>query len=149
MIKRDNYPNAYKEVYVILNNMEPTAVATIPESFIKMIKQNMNYNYSFNYNINKNLDEQNVLRETRVILAYIFLHYWSNVEQKKRIEQKFKQDILKEENQKREKYNPDSIFKNEEFINNTKEETQLVVYKKENMFIRFLNKLKYIFKVKK
>ena len=45
MIKQENFPNAYKEVYVILSNMDEKDLCKIPQEFLDMIKQKMNNDY--------------------------------------------------------------------------------------------------------
>ncbi len=76
MIKVENYPNAYKEVYVILNNMNEENLKAILQSFIDMVQRNMNNNYEFELEENVDFEEQTVLKEIKVILEYIYLNYW-------------------------------------------------------------------------
>ena len=97
MIKKENYPNAYKEVYVILNNVDKELINKVPISFINMIKSEMNKNYKFELNENVNFEDEYILTETKGILAYIFLNYWGTKEQKDRIMRKFQHDIMLEE----------------------------------------------------
>lgn len=106
----ENYKNAYKETYMILNNMKSDDVKLIPQEFIKFLKNNMNNNYNFELDMENDFKDQNLLKETKIILAYIFLNYWSTKEQKEKIEQKFRYDIIKEEN-KKPQYNSKEIFK--------------------------------------
>lgn len=150
MIKVENYPNAYKEVYVILNNMEKEDVDKIPESFINVVKKNMNNEYEFELNRDVDFKEQDLLQETKAILAYIFLNYWGTEEQNKRIKQKFKQDIMIEEKQK-EKLHSKEVFENKKYESNEKQEktTHMIEYKKENILERILHKLKNIFRIKR
>ena len=49
---------------------------------------------------------------TKAILANIFRDYWATPYQKERIEAKEKYDLEKIEQEKREKYSTDNIFKN-------------------------------------
>ena len=106
MIKIGNYPNAYKEVYVILNYINKEDLKKIPQSFIDMLKRKMNKDYEFKLDTSIDFEEQNLLKETKVILGYIFLNYWGTNEQKETIEKKFRNDIAKKEEQKI-KYNRD------------------------------------------
>ena len=152
MIKAENYPNAYKEVYVILNNMDKKDVKIIPQSLLDMIKSRMNKNYKFELNDSINFEEQTLLKETKAILAYIFLNYWGTDEQNKRIKEKFRQDIIKEELQKN-KYNAEELFKSNKNNNMSskviqKQEVHMVEYKKENLFKKIINILKNYFKRK-
>lgn len=151
MIKVENYPNAYKEVYVILNHINKEELSKIPQAFMDMIQKNMNKDYEFEMNTNVNFEEQNLLKETKIILAYIFLNYWGTDEQKSRIEKKFRNDIAKEEKQKT-KNNPKDLFLNRISSDigqstNKNEETKMIVYKEKNILSRFICKLKKILRI--
>ena len=150
MIKVENYPNAYKEVFVILKNVDKDLFNKIPTSFINMINNKMNKNYNFELDKNIDFEEQSLLKETKVILAYVLLNYWSTKEQKDRIMQKFRQDIIIEE-RKKPKYNPEKVFRNHKNQNTKnevtpKEENHLIKYKSQNIFEKILNIIKKIFK---
>ena len=150
MIKTENFPNAYKEVYVILNYLEEELVCKIPQDFINMIKNRMNKDYEFVYNEEKDFEEQEILQETKVVFAYIFLNYWGTKEQNDKILKKFDEDIRKEE-QGKTQYNPDEIFKKkkeniEESVDN--KEKQIVEHKEETLLKRILNKILKIFRKK-
>ena len=152
MIKIENYPNAYKEVYVILNNMNEENLKVIPQSFIDMIQRNMNNNYEFELEENVDFEKQAVLKETKVILAYIYLNYWGTEEQKNKIMQKLKQDIINEE-QSKPKYNLGELLKKNQVKNISsnivaKEEIHLIEYKKKNIFVKLINIIKGLFKRK-
>lgn len=100
MLKVENYPYAFKEVCEILKNMNREDVEKIPNSYINMIKNNMDDNYEFILDNNTEFEKQELLKETKVILADIYLNYWADDEQKIRIKQKFKYDIMREEEKK-------------------------------------------------
>lgn len=145
-IKLENYPNAYKEVYVILNNMNEKEKSAIPQEFLEMVEAKMNNDYEFQLQENVEFENQTLLRETKAILAYIFLNYWATEDQKTKIEHVFNQDIIEKEEEKG-KYNPQELFNNkkeEESI--PKEELQIVDYKKENIVVRLINRIKNLFK---
>lgn len=147
MIKIENYPNAYKEVYVILNNINKEDLEKIPQAFMDMLQKNMSKDYEFEMNTSVDFEEQNLLKETKVILAYIFLNYWGTEEQKVRIEKKFRNDIAKEEQQKI-KYDSKDLFSNKESSDiNQNEETKMIVYKEKNILSRFICKLKKLLNV--
>ena len=93
MLKQNNYPNAYKEVYVILNHMSKDDLNLIPNEFINMLKMEMNDDYNFYLENNKKLNEQKLLRETKAILANIFVEYLATSKQRQVIEENWKKDI--------------------------------------------------------
>ena len=150
MISIDNYQNAYKEVYVILKNTRKEDIEKIPESIIKMIEIKINKEYVFELDENIDFSDQKILKETKVILSYIFLNYWATEEQEKKIKLKFKQDITADENKKSEKYLND-VFKNRNQTSHEKNindevSNKLVVYKKENIFTKIAKKILNLFK---
>lgn len=149
MIKEENYPNAYKEVYVILQNFDKSEFKLIPKSFINMLENNMNREY--NFELDDDFDKQELLQETKTILSYVYLNYLGTKEEKAKIKQKFKQDILKDEEEKRLKYNSNELFNRKRDNSNDllkREETQLEKYRKENFFIKIIKKIKNLFKRK-
>ena len=142
MIKKENYPNAYKEVYVILQNIDKKDYDLIPERFIKMLENNMNSTYNFELNSNEDFENKELLQETKTILTYLYVNYWGTEDEKVRIKQKFKQDIIKEEEEKRKKDNPDKLFEKEEI-----QKKQLIVEaEKESVFIKLVSRIKNFLK---
>ena len=143
MIKSSNFPNAYKEVYIILKYVDSEDLKLIPKSFINMLEQNMNDDYKFEFDPNIEFENQKLLRETKSILAYIFLHFWGNEEQKNIIKAKFKQDLIEDEEEKKIKFPITNIFESRQKNNVISEENvQQVQYKKENILTKIINKMK-------
>lgn len=144
MIKRENYPNAYKEVYTILNNMEKDDIKEIPINVIDKIKEKMNDNYKFELDPNKELEQQVLLKETKVILAYLFLNYLATENQKEVIINRFNSDIIKNEKLKGE-YSGNLFEKNSSKNIVEKKNSQIIVYKKESIFLKIFRFLKKMF----
>lgn len=148
MINVSNFPNAYKEVYTILKYIDKKDLALIPQEFIDMIKTKMNDNYNYQYNISSTFEEQNILRETKAIFAYIFLNYWANENQVKEIREQFKKDIEKEEAEKKKKYSQYStLFKNRKILTkgaNTELSNQITKYR-ESLLTKCKNWVKAFF----
>lgn len=141
----DNYPKAYKEVIEILNYVPQESTNKIPQTMIDTFKAKMNVNYDFKVDINKSFEEQNLLDETKAILANIFRDYWATQYQKERIETKEKIDREKTEQEKHKKYNPDNIFINRKNIVPKYQEVESnLIIQKENKFKKLLNKVKKI-----
>lgn len=145
------YANAYTEVLEILKSISQEDYNKIPKEKIDLFEHNANKEYIFDYDSNKTLEEQNVSKIARAIIAILFRDYWATDEQKNKIKafQNNKRYQLEEEN--RQKYNTD-IFKNKINTNNESkieqtENMQLVEYK-ENIFKRILSKIKNIFSKK-
>lgn len=145
MIKVENYPNAYKEVYEILKYVPKEDLKRVPKKFMDMLEEKMNKNYKFSIDTSKDfIEEQELMIETRTILAYIFLNYWSTEIQKEKVNIKFKKDIEDAEKQKGDLYNV-NIFKNKKQLKENSEKEQehaMVIYKKENFITKIFNIIK-------
>lgn len=118
---KDNYTKAYKEVIEILKYVPQESVDKIPKDILDMFKANMDNTYEFKVDTTKKFEEQILLEETKAILANIFRDYWATPYQKERIEAKERQDRVKLEEEKRQKYNPDNIFKIKQYNREEKE----------------------------
>ena len=144
----ENYACAYKEVIEVLKYTKREDVNKIPKSRILLWRTNMNKDYDFKIDTTKTLEEQNLSKEAKAIIANIFKKYWATDYQKERIEAKEKYDIEQMEKEKYQKYNPDDIFKNRK-ENIQQEEvaskTVSMVEYREPLFKRILNKIKNIF----
>ena len=135
------FANAYTEVLEILKNISQEDYNKVPKEKINLFEHNANKEYIFDYNPSKTLQEQNVSKIARTIIAILFRDYWATDEQRNKIKafQNNKRYQIEEEN--RQKYNTD-IFKNRNNITNESqiEQTknmQLVEYK-ENIFKRII-----------
>lgn len=150
---KDNYPKAYKEVIEILNYVPQESVNKIPQTMLDTFKVKMDKKYDFKIDINKSFEEQDLLDETKAILANIFRDYWATPYQKERIEAKEKYDRQKIEEEKKDKYNPD-IFNKRKIENDTINEQQKkeinnlpIEVKKEGFYHKIIKFFKKIFHI--
>ena len=90
MVEAKNFPRAYVEVDEILKKLPQEEFERIESNFINMIRNKKDKNYTFKLDYSKDIEEQNILKETRVILAYVFLNYLGAEEENRIIKQKFK-----------------------------------------------------------
>lgn len=140
---------SYSEVYDIIKHLDKKLYNKIPTRFIEMLKENMDNNYNVEIDYNKSINEQKLLKDTKIILSIIYRDYLCSEEKKKELIEKDKADLVRYENELREKYNPDKIFKNRIQENNTektRENTTAMVEYKENIFLKLIEFLKKIFK---
>lgn len=130
----DNYKKAYKEVYEILGYLPKEDKEKVPEEMFNMLKTNMDKEYEYKLDRTKPFNEQIMLKETREILAVFYRDYWATKKQKEKIQKKILQDIKKAEELKKEKHNPNNIFKNEQENNNNEinEECSKNLIKRDN-----------------
>lgn len=141
------YKNALTEVFEVINYLDDNSYNRIPKEVIQGIEANRNRNYKFFIDKSKPLAEQKMLPETRAILFNFFRDYWCTEEQKEKIISIQNKERIKLEQEKREKFNPDIIFNNEEKINidksNNNINTALIENKK-----TFFKRIKcFIFKI--
>ena len=93
----DKYAKACTEVLTIIPYIEQEYAKKIPIQFIKMMEQISDKEYLPKYDISKRLKEQELLLETRAILALIYRDYICTKEERETL-------LLQE---KEEKYNID------------------------------------------
>lgn len=108
----NTYANAYKEVLIVINNLSKEDYEKIPEKYIEYLENNCNEDYKFEYDTSKSFNEQELLDDTKYILFGLFEKFGATEQQKEKIKA-FKANYTNRlELQKREKYNYDNLFKN-------------------------------------
>ena len=146
----NNIYKAYAEVDKILSFMDTTYVEKIPKKMRDLFRNEKLQNYEPNIDPKISLDEQKLQKKTYAILAMLNLNYWcKDEEEKKELIKLYAENDRKREEELREKYNPDNIFKNKqtESISNTEESnTSLIEYKESNFFKKIISKIMSLFK---
>lgn len=137
---------AFSEVKCILDFLPIHYTEKLPKKLLNII--NSLYDEKFKIKINPNIElkNQNFSEDTKNIIAVLKYNYWcKDDEEKENLARMFKENEDKFQEDLREKYNPDNIFKNRK--NDDTEVNNLpVVIKKENLFIKVLNYIKQFFK---
>lgn len=143
---------AYSEVYEILNLLDKEYKEKVPEKIITFFKEERLKDYKPEIDTDIPLIDQNLKRETIVLLAILNLNYWCNTPEEK---QEILDELAKNEKEKQElldKYNPDNLFNKKQNKANEEpmqESTEIIVYKETNFVIKLLNKIKQLFKKNK
>ena len=139
------YARAYTEVLEILKHIPEEEYNLIPKTEIQFYENNCDKSYKYEYDESIDIKDQTISREANAVIVALYLNYFANERQKSIINEILKQNTIKAENEKREKYNPDDIFKD------TKQENLPIEIneEKDSFFKRILNKLKSIFSSKK
>ncbi len=145
----DNYQKAYKEILEILKYVPEESVKKIPQEMRDMFEKEQLKTYDFQIDTSKTFEEQELLEETKAILANIFRDYWATPYQKERIEIKEKYDRQQSEEQKRKIYNPNDVFKNKNNRNPDFEKLSNlpIEVKKESFFKKIINFFKKKFHI--
>lgn len=140
------YANAYSEVLEILKYIPLEDYNKIPKNKIELFKTNANNDYIFNYNPSKTLEEQEVSKIAKGIIAILFRDYWATESQRNKILTKQNYDRMKLEGEKKSKYNPNNLFKNKKIIEEKITTKEMIKYK-ENIFKNIIIKIKRLFNV--
>lgn len=131
---------AYSEIYEILNLMEDEDKERVPQEVRDFFEEQRMKEYKPNIRTDIPLTEQNLRRETVVLLTILVINYWCDSEEEKQsfIDELEKNEKIKKEIQ--EKYNPDNLFKNrkktkEDVVMEQVENVEMIQYK-ENLFTK-------------
>lgn len=150
------FAEASAEINEIFKYLPKEEVEKIPSKLREFFKEVSSKDYVTNINPNMPLDKQQIKEKTKDIIALIYRNYWCSEEERKELDQKLIENDKKFEEELREKYNPDNIFKNnvtttkkeEPEIKEEKIEQSLVVQETEKWYQRFLDMVKRWFKKK-
>ena len=138
---------AYSEINEIINMLEDEDKNKVPENIRNFFKEEKNNDYIPKIDPTKPLIEQNLKRETIILLTILNLNYWCENEVEK---QKWWNELeknQKESEELEEKYKVDNLFKKKNNIGTAKEkELQIVKYKKENIVKKILNRIMIFFR---
>lgn len=146
------YCEAAVEVLDILDHTSEYKVNLIPTKFINYLKENAAKDYVARLDYSKPINEMNVKIETMGILGTICRNWWWNNEEKQEYARLVREKQIRHQEELREKYNPDDIFKKKkqqeiqsESIEESNNSTYQMVEYKENIFNKILNFIKGIF----
>lgn len=143
------YSLAISETLDILDHTKKEDVDKISTRFLNFLKENASKTYVSCLDFSKPLKEMNLNQKTIGILSVINKKFWCNDEERNKFEMKLKQNESEHQNELREKYNPDNLFKkNTVNYSNvpSNQESALIEVKELNIFQKFLDKIKHLFK---
>ena len=140
----------YSEVNKFLELIGEEMSNQIPLKLRKFFKREMDKNYIPTIDIKIPIKEQKLKRKTIAIIAGLNLQYWcKDEERKKELLEVYSNNEKKYQEELREKYNPENIFKKstqerarEE--NDIENKVALAEYR-ESIFQKLINKIKNIF----
>ena len=121
------FEEACSEMSYILENLNPIDKKKIPETTLQFFNNNKSIFYKVNLDVNKELREQNLKDETKAFIQIINKKYFNG------------EYFFSEEKEEINKEN----FENKECI---KDNTELIVKKKENKIIAFFKNILKKFK---
>ena len=149
------YANAYTEVLEILKYISVEDYNKIPKNKIELFQTNANNDYHFTYTPEKTLNEQNVSKIAKGIIAILFRDYWATNIQKEKIikKQNYDRHIIEES---KIEFNPNDLFKRKKVLdsNETCDKSDIynsnfpVEVKKQNWFQSIILFIKRCFNIK-
>ncbi len=144
----DKYAKAYTEVLEILRYLPRNEYNKIAIERIKFFEANKDISYKFKIDPDMPLDKQNISIEANSIIIVLFRDYFATENQKEKLNVILKQNEYKYQEDIRNKYNPDNIFKDRKNKNlNVIENTNLPIEVKENnFFTKFITYIKNLFR---
>ncbi|MGN1302574.1 MAG: hypothetical protein ACI4VO_02860 [Clostridia bacterium] len=134
---------AYAEVDAILNMLETEAVEKIPLKVREFFKNEKDKKYIPKFSENFfDIDNIELMRETICLLTILDINYWCETEEEKQlILNKLEDNDRIKEEELRERYNPDNIFKNKVNENINSESVALIEYKERSIIKRVFDKI--------
>lgn len=131
--KEIRYQKAFKETYLIINDLSEELYSKIPKSFIDLITNNMDLDYNISL---KDIENDEVMVETKAIMALIYRDYLCDDYTRKILSEQEQ----REAEQETEKYK--NMFKNKN-LNDQEENVsnKLIIIEKEKWYTRIWNKI--------
>lgn len=133
---------AFSDVSIIIKMMPNDMRQRIKPDFIKFVEENKDKDYVSNINENIPLEEQTLNEQTKTLLALIYREYLCSESTREELLKKEKIQIEEKEKEKREKY--EIKFKKEMKKHESKEEVDLILYKKESIIKKIFKKIKEV-----
>ena len=141
------YEEAFYEVDEVLKLMPIDLRSKIPMQFRQALSENKAKNYKAD--IHEPLKEQELNKETVIILGLIYRDFLASPEEREQLQKNDAEELQKIEQEMQEQYNMENIFKKKKEKNNIQQNennNQLIVYKEKGIFHKIFDFIKRIFK---
>ena len=143
--KNIEYIQANTEIKCLLKYFPINYIKKLPTKLLEMIYKNSDDKYNIEVDLKKGLKNQNISKKAKDMLAVLTYNYWSNETEKKDIIERLNENENTYQEKLREKYNPDSIFKDRERKAEAVENSNAMIEYKETIFIKIKNWFKRSF----
>lgn len=138
------------EAIAILENTEISLVAKVPLKILEMLQNKADQaSKKVELDYTKSYSEQNISEEAKGIITLIYRQYWCTESEREELDKKL---LENEEIKKRERYNPENIFKkvDEDYKYDTiskeySEEKILTLTENLKWYQKIINKIKLFF----
>ena len=144
----DSYTKACTEVTEMLAHLPESQYNLIPKEEIMYYKKNSDKSYNFILDPTIPLQEQKISKQANAIIISLFYKYFLNSKMQEQLEEVLKENEKIMEEEKRQKYNPDDLFKDRKYAETVKianDETKEMTCYKDKWITRWLNKIRNFF----
>ena len=144
----NEFAEASAEINEILGYLPTEYVEKIPAKLREFFNKVKKADYVSKIDPYKQLDEQELKPKTKTLLTVIYRNYWCNEEERAELDKILIENDKNYEEELRERYNPDNIFKKKEIVEEKVETIQenLPMVVKQNLFSKIWNFIKGLFK---
>ena len=144
----NEFAEASAEINEILGYLPTEYVEKIPAKLREFFNKVKKEDYVSKIDPYKQLDEQDLKPKTKTLLTVIYRNYWCNEEERAELDKILIENDKKYEEELRERYNPDNIFKKKEIVEEKVETIQAnlpVEIKKETFFKKLVKFIRGLF----
>lgn len=141
-MKNSKYSKAAVEVLDILKHTRKEDVEKVPKEFIDFLEENRSKTYVSNLDHTKQIEEMELSNEAQDVLGYVYLKYWADQQAKDNFRAKIRELERVRQEELREKYNPEDVFKQRIDITKDIEDIKLPAIQKETFIQRIINAIK-------
>lgn len=147
-MEKIKYSSAYAEVLHYLKGIDKEYIDKIPKKLLNFFEQNVNPYYTCDFDYELPLKDLKLSEISLGLIGMIALNYWCNSEEEKnKLKEVFYQNELDYQEELREKYNPDNLFKNKQKAEvEEKKKNSMVEYKEKNFLQKIFDKIINLFK---
>lgn len=141
------YEKSLTEVYKVIEYLEYEEYNKIPKKFLKHLYEEMDKDYYFEIVINENFINNEMSNEAKEILAVIYRDYLVTKEEREELLKEESEEEKRIEQELRERYNPDNIFKKHKEKNRSNDtNTSMIKIEEIKWYKKFINKILSLFK---
>lgn len=134
------------ELNTIIEYTSQDVVNKIPKKFLTFMKKIASTTYQFKYDTSKPLEEQDIKPKTKGLIALIYKDYLCDAQEKQEYLNTVSRVMEEIEQEKRELYDPNNIFKNRVHEKEEQKAHNLpVAIKEESIFTKIVYFIKRIF----
>lgn len=144
---------AYSEIDELLSLLDEKTRNEVPSKLRDFFKKEKDNNYHKGINPDTPIKEQNLKNETLALIALLNLQYWCKDEnEKERLKHVYANNEKKYQEELREKYSPNNIFKknnNQEHVEEKNEEPKQLIEYRQSTIKKFFDKVLRILHIRK